>query len=76
MGGIFIGEAWCDKDYIKRVFARFPPETIEVGERNDGTEQWRLQLVRDGWVYRYEIAFGSDGLVRELRFSCEAVNLN
>ncbi|MCL1875945.1 MAG: hypothetical protein FWF87_06765, partial [Synergistaceae bacterium] len=75
MGGIFIGEAWCDKDYLKRVFAHFPPEKIQAGKSDDGAESWRLELGRDGWFYGYEITFGSDGLVSELHFYCRDANL-
>ena len=75
MGGIFIGEDWCGKDYLKRVFAHFSPEAIQADKREDGAEQWRLNLGRDGWFYSYEIAFGADGLVSELRFDCRDANL-
>ena len=74
LGGIFIGESWCDKDYLKRMFAHVSPEQIQVGKQG-GAEQWTLNLGRDGWIYSYEILFGADGLVKELRFECQDVFL-
>ena len=75
MGGIFIGEKWCDKEYLKRVFAHFSSEKIQADKRQDGAEQWSLNLGRDGWFYNYEIVFGADGLVSELHFDCRDANL-
>ncbi|MDR0498738.1 MAG: hypothetical protein LBH03_03250 [Holophagales bacterium] len=68
MGGIFIGEDWCNKDYLKSVFSPSSEET-------EG-QQWYLNRGRDGWLYSYSIVFGTNGLVSELNFNCEDADLS
>ncbi len=72
LGGIFIGQEWCDKDWIARTFASLG---IQKHRAQDGVERWELTGGPDGWNYSMTLTFGSNGLVRQMDFDCADVNL-
>ena len=71
LGGIFIGEDWCDKDYIQKNFGKL--FTIKKSVNDNATESWTFGGNPKGWGFRFHLTFDAKGLVEECQFSCAPV---
>ena len=74
LGGIFVGAAWCDREYIQKTFG--PILTIDKQKPDDGQETWSMSGGPDGWSFVIVLTFDQQGLVREFRYNCADVDLS
>lgn len=73
LGGIFVGEDWCDKEYIQRVFGNISPlEFIP----DKGIERCTIQGGPDGWQFLIILEFNSQGQISKFSYRCWDVVLN
>jgi hypothetical protein len=73
LGGIFIGESWCNKAYIEKNFSHL--DTYK-GTQDNGAEYWILEAGTDGWSFSIQLEFDKEGKVSELRFHCNEHMMN
>ncbi len=71
IGGVFIGEDWCNKDYIQKNFGKL--FTIKKSTNDDATENWFFGGSLGGWGVKFHLTFDTKGLVEEFQFSCAPV---
>ncbi len=71
LGGIVIGEDWCNKDYIQKNFGKL--FTIKKSTNDDATEKWTFGGSPEGWGFEFHLTFDAKGLVEEFQFSCAPV---
>ena len=72
IGGIFIGETWCNKAYIEKTFKHLGIEIKKSGDE----EYCVMHGGPDGWKFSILVDFDKQGSVSKLSFSCEDVMLN
>ena len=70
IGGIFIDTEGYDKEYIKSIYG----DILEI-ETGSWGEHWSVNGSWDGWWYKARLAFNDRGLVNEIHFMCDRVNL-
>ena len=73
LGGIFVGETWCNKAYIENTFGHLGIHKVTT---NEGNEHWSMDGGPDGWQFNITVYFDLQGSVSQLRFSCSDVMLN
>ena len=73
LGGIAIGETWCNKAYIENAFGHL---SIHKTNTSEGVELWSMDGGTDGWQFHIFVRFDKQETVSELRFSCGDVLLN
>ena len=74
LGGIFIGTDWCNQQWIERVFSH--GADVERGTTPAGEQRWVISGGIDGWNYTLELIFDARGLVRQMDYACEDVDLS
>jgi hypothetical protein len=72
LGGIFVSEEWCNKEYIEKTFGQ-----MEIDKRtiDNGMERWTFGGGTDGWVFHVFLEFNPKGQVSEFQFHCTDVRL-
>ena len=71
IGGIFIDTKGYDRKYIKRIYG-----DILVIDKGEGYETWKVEGFWDGWWYVANLEFDEKGLVSQIDFTCQDVDLS
>lgn len=74
LGGVFIGTDWCNQQWIERTFSH--GAEVEKGTTPTGEQHWVITGGIDGWNYTLELTFDDRGLVRQVDYACEDVDLS
>lgn len=74
LGGVFIGADWCNQQWIERTFSH--GAEVEKGTTPAGEQHWVISGGIDGWQYTLELTFDARGLVRQMDYACEDVDLS